>query len=128
LLHGRCHVLAAAHTGRIALRTNDDEVVVHHVLAHCAEASRHEPVLERPRVHQHHVRVTVFAELERSPGAHRHHPDLAAVFRFEYRQDGFQQTRVLGAGRGREPDFLCRHRGHCCQGESGEQQNAREAP
>ncbi len=106
LLHRCGDVLAAANARRVRFRTDDDEVVVHDVLAHRAVTRRHELVLERTRVDEQHVGVAVLAELERRAGADRDHPDLGAVLRLELRQDLREETGVFGAGGGREADIV----------------------
>ena len=68
---------AAANACGIVFRTDDDEIVIHHVPAHRAKTGRHELVLERPRMHEQHVGVAVLAELQCSAGADR---DYAVAF------------------------------------------------
>jgi len=56
------------------------------------------------------IRVAFFTDLERRSRAHCDDPHLAAVSRLESGQQVVKQSRVLGAGSGREPDVLRRQR------------------
>ncbi len=71
--------------GRIVLRAEDHEVVVHHVLAVDAVAFCNELVLARAGMHQDDVDVAGLAELDRLAGAHGDDVDPAVVGRFEGR-------------------------------------------
>ena len=100
--------LAAHHAGRIVGRADDDEVVVHDVLAAHAVAGVHERVFAGAGMDQQHVGVAVLAQLERLARAHGDHLDRGAGLRLEVGQDVGQQTRVLGAGGGGQDQVLDR--------------------
>src|SRR5262249_41615506 len=59
--------------GRVALRSNQDESVVHHGVSFDAETVGNEFVLLRLGVHEQHVGVAASAGVERLAGALRHH-------------------------------------------------------
>ena len=58
---------------------DDDEVVVHHLVALHAEALGDEFLLERLGMHEDHVGVAAPAHVERLPGAERDHAHLDAA-------------------------------------------------
>src|SRR5262249_49318658 len=58
---------------RIALRPDQDEIVVHHGVSFAAETVGDEFLLLRLGVHEHHVGVAASASVERLAGALRHH-------------------------------------------------------
>ena len=113
--------------GRVFLRAEHDEVVVHHV-----EPLRGVSVLDKlvfllTGVHKQHVCITLRADLDRLPRADRHYVDLGIGLLLENRQDVIQQARVVGAGGRRQAQRLRRlrrhsdRRGHL----NDEQQNAK---
>ena len=85
----------------IAVRPDQDEVVVHHVAPVDAVAFGDELVLGLARVHQQHVGVAVLAQLDRGAGADRDIANLAAALGFVLRQQQLEQPRIVGAGGGR---------------------------
>ena len=91
-------ILAAGHLRRIRLRPDQDEVVVHHLVAAHAVALGDELLLERPRVHEHHVGVAAPAHVERLAGAERHHAHLDAGLLLEDGQQVLEQAGLLGRG------------------------------
>ena len=102
----------ALDAGRIALRPDQDEVVVHHRIALHAEAVGDELLLLRLGVHEHHVGVAAPAGVERLAGALRHHLHVDAGLGLEQRQDVAEQAGVLGrGGRGDDDRFVLRERG-----------------
>ena len=104
-------VLGALDAGRIALRPDQDEVVVHHRIALHAEAFGDELLFLRLGMHEHHVGIAAAAGVERLAGALRHHLHVDAGLRLEQRQDVAEQAGVLGrGGRGDDDRFVLRER------------------
>jgi hypothetical protein len=108
LAEGRDDVARAAQPERILLRTDQDEVVVHHVAAVHAVAVGDELVLGGAGMHQHHVDVAVLAQFERLAGADRDYMHLDAILLLEHRQDDLEQPGVLRAGGGGQADVWAR--------------------
>ena len=114
--------LRALDAGRIALRPDQDEVVVHHRIALHAEAVGDEFLLLRLGVHEHHVGVAAPAGVERLAGALRDHLHVDAGLGLEQRQDVAEQAGVLGrGGRGDDDRLVLRGRG----GRGGKQRERR---
>ena len=84
---------------RIGVRADDDEVVVHDVVALGRVALGDEGVLGRPIVHEHDVRVAAPADVEGLAGAERHDLHRDAGIGSEERQEMAEQARLLGRGR-----------------------------
>ena len=106
----------ALDAGRIALRADQDEVVVHHRIALHAEAFGEEFLFRRLGVHEHHVGVAAPAGVERLAGALRHHLHVDAGLGLEQRQDVAEQAGILRrGGRGDDDRFVLREarRGEC---------------
>ena len=80
-------VAHALDAGRIALRTDQDEIIVHHGVSLHAETVGDEFLLLRLGVHEQHVGVAASAGVERLAGALRHHLHVDAGLGFEARQD-----------------------------------------
>ena len=103
----RCrHVLLTAHAGWIALGTEKDEVVPHHVASFARMTVGDERVLAGARVDEYHVGIAGHAEGQCLAGADRDHIDLDARRLREAGQQIAQQARVVRARRGREADAL----------------------
>ncbi len=120
---GQCgdDVLAALDAGRIAVRANQDEVVIHHREALHAKAVGDEFLLLRPGVHEHDVGIAAPAGIERLPRALRDHLHANASLGLEQRQDVIEQAGVLGGcGRRHNDRFFLGKRGR------GEGQKDRE--
>ena len=88
---------------RVALGSDDHEVVVHHVVPRARVPLGHELVLRRARVHEHRVGVAVPSDCQRLAGPDRHDVHAAAALFLEVREDRVEQPRVLRAGRRRQP-------------------------
>ena len=93
-------VLGAVDASRIALRPDQDEIIVHHRIAPHAKAVGDEFLLLRLSVHEHHIGVAAAAGVERLAGALRDHAHVDAGFLLEQRQDMAEQPGVLGRGGG----------------------------
>ena len=104
-LQARDDVLALD-AGRIALRADQDEVVVHDGVALHAEAVGDELLLLRLGMDEHHVGIAAPAGVERLAGALRHHLHVDAGLRLEQRQDVAEQAGILGRGRRGDDDRL----------------------
>ena len=110
-LQRRDDVLAALDAGRIALRPDQDEVVVHHRIALHAEAFGDEFLLLRLGVHEHHVGIAAPAGVERLAGALRDDLHVDAGLGLEQRQDVAEQAGILRrGGRGDDDRFVLRRR------------------
>ncbi len=59
---------------------------------------------------QHHIDVTIFAQLERLARADGDHLDVGLILPLKFRQDRIQQPGVGGRGCGREAQRLSRRR------------------
>ena len=94
-----------------ALRPDDDEVVVHHVVALGGKALGEEFLLGRPVVDEHHVGVAAPADVERLTGAERDDAHLDAGLLGEARQQVFEQPGLLGRGRRGNGDEALLRRG-----------------
>jgi hypothetical protein len=103
-LERRDDIPAACDAGRIALRADQDEVVVHDRIALHTRAFGHELLFGRPGVHEHNVGVTAPAGVERLAGALRDHLHVDAGLGFEDRQDVTEESGILGRGRGGNDD------------------------
>ena len=64
-LQRRHDVIHALDAGRIAVRTDQNEVVVHNRIAHHAEAVGEELLLLRLGMHEHHIGIAPSASIER---------------------------------------------------------------
>src|SRR5262249_22370595 len=94
-------VLAPAHPRRVARRTDQDEVVVHYVMAVDAEAAIDEGELCRGVMHEDHVTIAVLGNLERLAGSDSDDADLNAGVPGEGRQQMAEEPGFLGRGRRR---------------------------
>ena len=110
-------VLAAGDLGRIVLRADEHEVVVHHRIAFDALPFGQEFLLGGAGVHEHDVGVAAPADIERLAGAQRDDANLDAGLLLVDRQQIAEQSRLLGRGRRGDGDefFLCRR---CESGEA----------
>ncbi len=109
-------VLAALDAGRVALRSDQHEVVVHDREALHAEAIGDKFFFLRLGMHEHNVGVAAAAGIERLAGALRHDLHLDAGLGLEHRQDMAEQTGVLRRRGRRDHDGLVlrlRRRGDC---------------
>ncbi len=106
----RCDdVLRALDAGRIALRADQDEVVVHHGVALDAEAFGEKFFFRRFGVDEHDVGIAAARGIERLSGALRHHLDVDAGLGLEHRQDVAEQAGILRrGGRGHHDRFVLR--------------------
>ncbi len=77
---------------RIGQRSDDDEIVVHHVEAPHPEALSHEFVFRRPVVHEHHVGVAPPSDVECLSGADGYYFHLNAGLRGKARQQETEQA------------------------------------
>src|SRR5262249_13337649 len=84
--------------------TNDDEIVVHHILTLDAPAIGDEFFLVGLGVHQHHVAVSVLCVLKGLSGADCDNTNLNARLLGEERQEVIKQPRVLRGGGGLKDD------------------------
>ena len=85
-------VLVAGDVCRIALRTDDDEIVVHDVEAHHAMSFSHELVFGWPVVNEDHVRITPPPDVECLAGADGNDLDVDARGFRELGQQVAEQT------------------------------------
>ena len=83
---------------RIVLRADEDEIVVHHVLAVAAVAFGDELVLGGAVVHEQHVGVAAAADVQRLTGADGDDADLDPGRLLEFRQNPAEQAGLLGGG------------------------------
>ena len=88
-------ILRSLNAGRIALRADQDEVVVHYRVTLDAESFRHEFLLREPRVDEHDVGVATAAGIDRLAGALRDDPHVNSRLRLKQRQEVAEQTGVL---------------------------------
>jgi hypothetical protein len=88
----------ARRLGRVGLRADDDEVVVHHLLALDAEAFGDEFLLGRLVMHEDDVGIAAPRHVQRLAGAQRDDAHLDAAGLLEGRQQVAEQTRLLGRG------------------------------
>src|SRR5215467_1719076 len=104
----------ALDAGGVALRSDQDEIVVHDGVSLHAETVGDEFLLLRLDVHEQHVGVATSAGVERLAGALRHHLHIDAGLGFEQRQDVAEQAGVLRRrGGGDHNGLVLRERG-CC--------------
>jgi len=102
-------VLHALDVGRIALRPDENEVVVHHREALHALTLGKEFFFRRLGVHEHDVGIAASACVERLPSALRHHLHHDAGLLFEQRQQVFEEAGILRrSGRGHYDRFVLR--------------------
>ncbi len=94
----------AAQARRIARRTDEQEVVVHHEAAAHEVARVDQRALRVRRVRQHHVRVTAPAHGQRLPAAHGDHLDGVVGLPLEHGEQAVEQAGVAGGGRRGEDD------------------------
>ena len=83
-------ITPTAKSGRIALRSHEEKVVVHHESAAHEEAGVDERALELGRVHQHDLRITAPGHRNGLARAHGDNLDLVTAFCFEDGQEGVQ--------------------------------------
>ena len=102
--------VAARDLGRVRLRSDEDEVVVHDGEALHAVALGEELLLGGSRVHEHHVGIAAAREVERLAGAERDDAHLDAGLLLEDRQDVLEEPGLLGGGRRRDGDEPLRQR------------------
>ena len=95
----RCRL---GHSGRIRGGADDDEVVVHHVVAPHRMALFHEGGFLLGSMDQQDIGVAAAAELEGLARADRHDVDAAPALRLELRKNGLEESRVHRAGRRRQ--------------------------
>src|SRR6185503_12051030 len=100
------HVLHARDSRGIGARADEHEVVVHDLETLHAVALGDELLLERPGVHEHHVRVAAASDVERLPGADGDDPHLDARLAGENRQQVAKKARLLRGGGRRDRDEL----------------------
>ncbi len=119
-------LFAVAHTGRIVLRTENDEIVVHDIPAVDAEAFGDKLVLQFAGMHQDHIDVAGLAEFDRLAGADGDDIDLDAVGLLEGGQQFGEQSGILGGGGGRQaqPSFGNGAAGEERGADQGNEQNA----
>ena len=79
-------------TGGVALRADQDEIVVHHWVALHARAFGDEFLLLRLGMNEYDVGVAAPAGVERLAGALRHHLHVDAGLGLEQRQDMAKQS------------------------------------
>src|SRR5215813_9044395 len=107
-------IRAALDLGRIRLRPNQHEIVVHHREPLNAEPVGHELLFLRLGMHEHHIGIATAAGVERLAGALRDHPHINAGLGGEPRQDETEQPRTLGrGGRGHDDRLVGGRRRHC---------------
>ncbi len=87
-----------AYFRRIVLRADEDEIVVHHVLAVAAVAFGDELVLGGAVVHEQHVGVAAAADVQRLAGADSDDADLDRGRLLELGQNPAEQAGLLGGG------------------------------
>ena len=116
----------ALDAGRIALRPDQHEVVVHHVEALHAEALGEEFLLLRLGVDEHHVGVAAPRGVERLAGALRDHLHVDAGLGLEDRQEIAEQPGILRRGGRGDHDRLVLRRWRARNGERANQQRRRE--
>ncbi len=92
----------ALDSGRIVLRADDDEVVVHDELALAGDARLHQLLFGRGRMRQDGVGFTALAHLDRLSASHRHGLDGAARLLLERRDQFLEEPGVLRARRRRQ--------------------------
>jgi hypothetical protein len=114
-------ILAAGDSRRVRFRADQHEIVVHDLMAAHAEAFGDELLLERLRVHEHHVGVSAPAHVERLAGAERDHAHLDPGLLLEDRQQVLEQARLLGGRGRRDRDVLLRIRAGRKKGEEQDQ-------
>jgi hypothetical protein len=66
-------VFSVLHTGRIAVRANEDEITVHHRKALHAEPVGDELLLKRPRMCEDDIGIAAPADIKRGSRTQRHH-------------------------------------------------------
>ncbi|MHC2682121.1 hypothetical protein ACVJDU_003685 [Bradyrhizobium diazoefficiens] len=88
-------VLAAANSRRIALRPDDDEVVVHDVETLHALPFGHELVFGGPVMDEHHVGIASPPDIQRLAGADGYDLHVDALGLREQRQQIAEQTRLF---------------------------------
>jgi hypothetical protein len=98
---------AAAHPGRIAFRADEDKVVVHHVTPFAAVAGGDEGLFGLAIMDQNDVDIAVFRQLEGLARTDRDDMHLDSALPFELRQDGAQETGIVGAGGRRQAQIAC---------------------
>ena len=76
---GLARILQAANSGRVGFRSDNHEVVVHHVAAIDAVAVGHELVLACAIMHQQRIGIAARADRQRLPGADRDHVNIEAA-------------------------------------------------
>ena len=102
-------VLRSLDAGRIALRPDQDEVVVHDGIALHAKAVGEELFFLRLGMDEHDVGIAAPGGVERLSGALRHHLHVDAGLRLEHRQDVAEQAGILRrGGRGDDDRFVLR--------------------
>jgi hypothetical protein len=97
----------AAHACRVGGRADDDEIVVHHLVARDAVAGGHEFLLARLVVDEQDVCIAIAGQPDGLAGADGDDADLDPALRREFRQDMPEQTRILGrCGRGERDEAV----------------------
>jgi len=89
--------------GGILRRTDQYEIIVHDVIAGNAVAALDERVFPGASMNEDDVGVSILTERNCLPGSECHHVDAGVEARFEIRQDRLEQSRVIRAGRRRQP-------------------------
>ena len=110
---------------RIAVRTDNDEIVVHHVAAVDAKAVGDELVLADPIVDQERIGVAARADRKRLSGSDRDDVHAQAGRGVKDRQDVVEQAGVLGrGGRAENDEALLGLGGRCDQGRQKQGENS----
>ena len=120
--HGLPRIGGVTEAGRIALRADDDEVIVHQVVPRRAVACVNERLLGGARMHDQHVAVAVLRVLQGLPGADGNNLDGDPGLGGEGGKDMAVEAGILGRGGRLDDDGLggaCR-RLHGEQGHRGE--------
>jgi len=105
----RNDVLRALDAGRIGLRADQDEVVIHHGVALDAKTFGHKFFFRRFGVDEHDVGIAAAGGIERLSRALCHHLHVDAGLGLEHRQDVTEQAGILRRGGGGHHDrfVLC---------------------
>jgi hypothetical protein len=118
----RCRdVLGSVDAGRIALRADQDEVVVHDRKALHAETVGDEFLFLRLGVHEHDVGIAAPAGIERLAGALCDDLHIDPALCLEQRQDVTKQAGILGRRGGGDDDRLVLRQSWCSAGEKSNQ-------
>jgi hypothetical protein len=122
------HVATPADARRVAARTEENEIVVHHIAPPDTVAGGNEGVLAASVMHEDGIDVAILRQLERLAAADRDDLDAHAVLALELRQDGSQQPRVVRAGGRREPQHVGRENRQPTAGQQPARQQQAQHP